>query len=95
MTGRSIWLPHGAWPARNRKWHFGLYLPASSTDHDGPEQPLEVRIHGELRELGIAVAQSTVARYFRRPGKPPSQVAGEKWSNSLLDMADDFIDALL
>jgi hypothetical protein len=42
MTGRSIWLPHGAWPARNRKWHFGLYLPASGTDQDGPEQPLEV-----------------------------------------------------
>jgi hypothetical protein len=75
---RSIWLPHGAWPARNRKWHFGLYLPASSTDHDGPEQPLAARIHGELRELGIAAAQSTVARYLPRPGKQPSQVAGEK-----------------
>jgi len=31
------------------------------------------RIHGELLKLGIAVAQSTVARYLPRPGKPPSQ----------------------
>jgi hypothetical protein len=31
------------------------------------------RIHGKLRKLGIAVAQSTVARYLPRPRKPPSQ----------------------
>src|ERR1035441_8449224 len=31
------------------------------------------RIHGELLKLGIAVAQSTVARYLRGPHKPPSQ----------------------
>jgi len=31
------------------------------------------RIHGELRKLGIAVAQSTVAGYLPRPRKPPSQ----------------------
>jgi putative transposase len=31
------------------------------------------RIHGELRKLRIAVAQSTVARYLPRPRKPPSQ----------------------
>src|SRR6202035_1038430 len=31
------------------------------------------RIHGELLKLGIAVAQSTVAKYLLRPGKPPSQ----------------------
>ena len=31
------------------------------------------RIHGELLKLGIAVAQSTVAKYLPRPGKPPSQ----------------------
>jgi putative transposase len=30
-------------------------------------------IHGELRKLGIAVAQSTVARYLPRPRKQPSQ----------------------
>jgi len=30
-------------------------------------------IHGELLKLGIAVAQSTVARYLLRPRKPPSQ----------------------
>jgi hypothetical protein len=33
----------------------------SSADHDGPERPPEVRIHGELRKLRIAVAQSTLA----------------------------------
>jgi putative transposase len=31
------------------------------------------RIHGELCKLGIAVAQSTVARYLPRTRKPPSQ----------------------
>jgi hypothetical protein len=31
------------------------------------------RIHGELLKLGIAVAQSTVARYLSRSRKPPSQ----------------------
>jgi hypothetical protein len=31
------------------------------------------RIHGELLKLGIAVAQSTVARYLPRSHKPPSQ----------------------
>jgi len=66
MTGRSIWLPHGEWPARNRKWHFGLYLPVSA-DHDGPERPLEVRIHGELRKLGIAVAQSNSPELLLKP----------------------------
>jgi hypothetical protein len=56
MTGRSIWLPHGAWPAQNRKWHFGLYLPVSSADHDGPDRPLEGRIHGELcKDCGGAI----------------------------------------
>src|SRR3989440_8271276 len=31
------------------------------------------RIHGELLKLGIAAAQSTVARYLPWPRKPPSQ----------------------
>ncbi len=31
------------------------------------------RIHGELRKLGIEIAQSTVARYLRRRPRPPSQ----------------------
>ena len=32
------------------------------------------RIHGELRKLGIEIAQTTVAKYLgRRRGKPPSQ----------------------
>jgi hypothetical protein len=31
------------------------------------------RIHGELLKLGFDVAQSTVARYMRRRGRPPSQ----------------------
>src|ERR1700730_4977131 len=32
------------------------------------------RIHGELLKSGIAVAQSTVARYLPRPRKPPSPI---------------------
>ena len=31
------------------------------------------RIHGELQKLGISVSQSTVAKYMRRPPRPPSQ----------------------
>ena len=31
------------------------------------------RIHGELLKLGIAVAQSRVAKYLGRQWKPPSQ----------------------
>jgi putative transposase len=31
------------------------------------------RIHGELQKLGIAVAQTTVAKYLGRPGDRPSQ----------------------
>jgi hypothetical protein len=31
------------------------------------------RIHGELQKLSIAVRQSTVAKYMRRPPRPPSQ----------------------
>ena len=31
------------------------------------------RIHGELQKLGVAVSQSTVARYMRRHSHPPSQ----------------------
>ena len=31
------------------------------------------RIHGELQKLGITVSQSTVAKYMRRHGRPPSQ----------------------
>ena len=31
------------------------------------------RIHGELRKLGIAVSQSTVAKYMARRARPPSQ----------------------
>ena len=31
------------------------------------------RIHGELLKLGIEVAPSTVGKYLRRRGSPPSQ----------------------
>ncbi len=31
------------------------------------------RIHGELQKLGIAVSQSTVAKFMRRHPRPPSQ----------------------
>jgi len=41
-------------------------------DVDG-ECPLGcARIHGELQKLGIAVSQSTVAKYMRRDRRPPS-----------------------
>ena len=45
------------------------------------------RIHGELLKLGIAVAQSTVARYLRRPRKPPSQTWRTFLTNHLAQTA--------
>jgi hypothetical protein len=45
------------------------------------------RIHGELLKLGIAVAQSTVARYLPRPRKPPSQTWRTFLTNHLTQAA--------
>jgi len=45
------------------------------------------RIHGELLKLGIAVAQSTVAKYLPRPGKPPSQTWRTFLTNHLAQTA--------
>jgi transposase InsO family protein len=45
------------------------------------------RIHGELRKLGIAVAQSTVARYLPRPRMPPSQTWRTFLTNHLAQTA--------
>jgi transposase InsO family protein len=42
------------------------------------------RIHGELLMLGFEVAQSTVSKYMRRGGKPPSQ----SWKTFLRNNAD-------
>jgi len=42
------------------------------------------RIHGELLMLGFEVAQSTVSKYVRRGGKPPSQ----SWKTFLRNNAD-------
>ena len=52
-----------------------------------PERLLEVRIHGELRKLGIAVAQSTVARYLPRPRKPTCQTLRTFLTNHLAETA--------
>jgi putative transposase len=45
------------------------------------------RIHGELLKLGIEVAQSTVAKYLRRPRKPPSQTWRTFLTNHMEQMA--------
>ena len=42
------------------------------------------RIHGELLKLGIKMAPSTVAKYLRRPWKPPSQT----WRAFLVNHAE-------
>ncbi len=42
------------------------------------------RIHGELLMLGFEVAQSTVSKYMRRSGNPPSQ----SWKTFLRNHAD-------
>lgn len=45
------------------------------------------RIHGELLKLGIEVAQSTVAKYLRRPRKQPSQTWRTFLTNHMDQMA--------
>src|SRR5580698_2845683 len=45
------------------------------------------RMHGELLKLGIAVAQSTVAKYLSRPRKPPSQTWRTFLTNHMEQMA--------
>jgi putative transposase len=65
------------WKSRPR----GVGRPALSADlraliraMQGANPPWGApRIHGELRKLGIEVAQSTVAKYLRRRSRPPSQ----------------------
>src|ERR1700735_5405046 len=45
------------------------------------------RIHGELLKLGIDLAQSTVAKYLRRPRKPPSPTWRTFLTNHMEQMA--------
>ncbi len=47
------------------------------------------RIHGELLKLGIAVSQSTVAKYMRRHPRPPSQT----WRTFLANHASQIMAA--
>ena len=47
------------------------------------------RIHGELLKLGIAVSQSTVAKYIRRQWRPPSQT----WRTFLTNHASQIMAA--
>ncbi|MGH9203484.1 MAG: integrase core domain-containing protein, partial [Vicinamibacterales bacterium] len=47
------------------------------------------RIHGELLKLGIAVSQSTVAKYRRRHPRPPSQT----WRTFLTNHASQILAA--
>ena len=56
-------------------------MPAQ--DRVGLNRPTS-RIHGDLLMLGFEVAQSTVSKYMRRGGKPPSQ----SWKTFLRNNAD-------
>ena len=47
------------------------------------------RIHGELQKLGIAVSQSTVAKYMRQHPRPPSQT----WRTFLTNHASQIMAA--
>ncbi len=47
------------------------------------------RIHGELLKVGIAVSQSTVAKYMRRHPRPPSQT----WRTFLTNHASQIMAA--
>jgi hypothetical protein len=61
------------------------------------------RIHGELLKLGIAVSQSTVAKYMRRHARPPSQTwrtlpthhASQIMAADLFRRADSHVPAAL
>ena len=54
------------------------------------ESPLGApRIHGELQKLGIAVSQSTVAKFIRRHPRPPSQA----WRTFLTNHASQIVAA--
>ena len=47
------------------------------------------RLHGELQKIGIAVAQSTVAKYMQRNRRPPSQT----WRTFLTNHGRQFMAA--
>ena len=47
------------------------------------------RIYGELQKLGISVSQSTVAKFMRRPRRPPSQT----WRTFLTNHASQIMAA--
>lgn len=47
------------------------------------------RIHGELLKLGISISESTVAKYMRRPARPPSQ----SWRTFLTNHASQIMAA--
>ena len=47
------------------------------------------RIHGELQKLGVAVSQSTVAKYIRRRPRPSSQT----WRTFLTNHASQIMAA--
>ena len=53
------------------------------------------RIHGELRKLGIDIAQATVSKYMVRHRKPPSQSWRTFLNNHITDLVSvDFFTVL-
>ena len=56
---------------------------------DGESPRGAPRIHGELQKLGIAVSQSTVAKFMRRHPRPPSQT----WRTFLANHASQIMAA--
>lgn len=63
---------------------IGVYLTAMASISWGAP-----RIHGELRKLGLAASQSTVAKYMRRHPRPPSQT----WRTFLTNHAGQIMAA--
>ena len=70
------------------KWHragFRLYWRWKSRPCGGrPPVPLAPRIHGELLKRGVAIGQTSVAKYMAKPRGPPSQ----GWKTLLRNHAD-------
>ena len=75
--------------ARRHRYHYHRYYPRHHVQRPvqpAVERPTVIRqmsldnplwgaprIHGELLKLGFQVAQSTVAKYMERQGRPPGQ----------------------
>src|SRR4051794_31739477 len=84
----SYWIPHllALEVSTTTRQAQGASRSSAADPRDDPGNPLwgAPRIHGELLKLGIAVGQTSVAKYMARHRRPPSQ----GWRTFLLNHVD-------